>query len=312
MRDSLGLLLSILPLITPGIAAAHDLIIPAGTLVQCRLSEPSFSSKSAELDDPVLCHVSPGRSLLPYGTYLVGRFEDYRDPGHFIGKGWMQLNFERMVLPGRIVPLSAKVVYVPGLPVDQKGRIRGKGHPVRDIVEWSIPVLWPIKVLTLPARGPRPRLKGETRLTIKVMDDVIVPEAAGAANPLPTSMLEGQQFTFGARMALSHPFDGRFGASSEMAMEPSSGRLEVQPQIPASDDSTSGRKKLTLLILKNGRSHLVADYWFEGGQRIRFTSADGTYRAIPIESLDYGTTVEVNEKRGTTFVVRSERIEDKN
>ena len=40
---------------------------------------------------------------------------------------------------------------------------------------WSIPILWPIDLLSLPGRGPRPMLKTETRLTLKVMDDTEVP-----------------------------------------------------------------------------------------------------------------------------------------
>jgi hypothetical protein len=59
--------------------------------------------------------------------------------------------------------------------VDQQGRILGKGHPTRDIVEWCIPILWPIDLLNLPRRGPRPTLKTETRITVKVMDDTEVP-----------------------------------------------------------------------------------------------------------------------------------------
>jgi hypothetical protein len=51
---------------------------------------------------------------------------------------------------------------------------------VRDIVEWSIPILWPIDLINLPRRGPRPTLKGETRLTLKVMDDLGVPENQNA------------------------------------------------------------------------------------------------------------------------------------
>src|SRR5262249_11489641 len=39
-----------------------------------------------------------------------------------------------------------------------------------------LPPLWPWKVLTLPARGPRPTLKGEVRVTLRVMDDIFVPQ----------------------------------------------------------------------------------------------------------------------------------------
>jgi hypothetical protein len=117
-----------------------------------------------------------GRSVLPVNSYLVGRFEDYKDPGHFVGKGWMELRFDRMVIePNTIIPVDAKVVAVPGYNVDRDGRILGKGHATRDIVMWSIPILWPVDLLMLPARGPRPTLKEETRLTLKVMDDLSIP-----------------------------------------------------------------------------------------------------------------------------------------
>jgi hypothetical protein len=114
--------------------------------------------------------------VLPYNSYLVGRFEDYRDPGHFVGKGWMELKFDHMVIePDTVVPVNARVVDAPGYRVDNQGRILGKGHVVRDVVMWSIPVLWPVDLLMLPMRGPRPTLKEETQLTLKVMDDLAVP-----------------------------------------------------------------------------------------------------------------------------------------
>ncbi len=164
-------------------AKAAEHLIPAGSLVQCTIAEPKLSSKTAELGDPVLCQLSHaeryGRATVPYGSYLVGRFEAYKDPGHFVGKGWMELRFDRMVIqPDTILPVAAKVVDVPGYSVDKVGRIQGKGHAVRDTVEWALPVLWPIDLLNLPRRGPRPTLKGETRLTLKIMDDLGVPSTA--------------------------------------------------------------------------------------------------------------------------------------
>jgi hypothetical protein len=123
--------------------------------------------------------VYAGEQIVPAGSlisYLVGRFEDYRDPGHFIGKGWMELKFDRMIIePNTVIPVDARVVDVPGYNVDRQGRILGKGHAVRDTVEWTIPILWPIDLINLPRRGPRPTLKEETRLTLKVMDDMSIP-----------------------------------------------------------------------------------------------------------------------------------------
>ena len=159
---------------------AGEQIIPAGSLVNCTVSEPKLSSKTAAIGDPVLCQLGfterYGRSTLPANSYLVGRFEDYKDPGHFVGKGWMELKFDRMVIePDTVIPVDARVVDVPGYNVDRYGRILGKGHAVRDTVEWMIPILWPIDLINLPRRGPRPTLKEETRLTLKVMDDMAVP-----------------------------------------------------------------------------------------------------------------------------------------
>jgi hypothetical protein len=159
---------------------AGEQIIPAGSLINCTVSEPKLSSKTTNIGDPVLCQLGMteryGRSTLPYDSYLVGRFEDYRDPGHFVGKGWMELKFDRMVIePDTVIPIDARVVDVPGYNVDRYGRILGKGHAVRDTVTWMIPILWPIDLINLPRRGPRPTLKEETRLTLKVMDDLGVP-----------------------------------------------------------------------------------------------------------------------------------------
>jgi hypothetical protein len=177
---SVSLALSTLLLCSTLNAYAARQIVPAGSLINCTVSETKLSSKTAAIGDPVLCSVGittrNGSARLPFDSFLEGRFEDFKDPGHFVGKGWMELKFDRMVVePRTIIPVSARVVDVPGYHVDQQGRILGKGHRTRDIVEWSIPILWPIDLLNLPRRGPRPTLKAETRLVVKVMDDMEVP-----------------------------------------------------------------------------------------------------------------------------------------
>jgi hypothetical protein len=173
--SALSLLLLSAPLLY-----ASDQLIPAGSMISCRVAEGKISSKTTAVGDPVLCTLDPveryGRSVLPYGSYLEGRFEDYKDPGHFVGKGWMELKFDRMFIGNRVVPISAKVVSVPKYNVDRDGKILGNGHAVKDTVEWLIPVLWPIDLINLPRRGPRPVLKPETALTLELMDDVGIPD----------------------------------------------------------------------------------------------------------------------------------------
>ena len=168
--------LTLVMLSSPLAAVASDQLIPAGSMVSCVVAEGKISSQTTAIGDPVLCTLNPveryGRSVLPYGSYLVGRFEDYKDPGHFVGKGWMELRFDRMYMGNRVIPISARVVSVPKYNVDKDGRILGNGHAVKDTVEWLIPVLWPIDLINLPRRGPRPVIKPETMLTLEFMEDV--------------------------------------------------------------------------------------------------------------------------------------------
>lgn len=172
-----------LALLASANAWVRESVLPAGTLLTCTMDEPNFSSATASVGDPVLCHPHGlqmfGQTVFPRGTYIVGHLADDKDPGHFWGKGFLKIEFDRIGLPGADLPLSAKMIAVSGgYKVDKEGKIKGKGHAKRDIVEWMLPPLWPWKILTLPARGPRPTLKGETRVTLRLMEDVIVPEAA--------------------------------------------------------------------------------------------------------------------------------------
>src|SRR3954452_17364168 len=168
-------------------ASARDVVVPAGTLLQCTLNEPNLSSATVNVGDPVLCHLRGvtvfGQQAFPRGSYLVGHIDASKDPGHFWGKGPMKLQFDRIGVPSGDLPLEAKVISTRGYKVDKTGKIDGKGHPKRDIVEWMLPPLWPWKVIMLPARGPRPKLKGETVLSLRLMDDVQIPQMAQTNGP---------------------------------------------------------------------------------------------------------------------------------
>ena len=272
---------------------AAEQLIPAGSMVQCTISEPKISSKTLDVGDPVLCRVSHvemyGRSVFPYGSYLVGHFEDYKDPGHLVGKGWMELKFDRMVLPpDTVIPVASKVVDVPKYNVDKQGRIQGKGHPVRDIVEWSIPVLWPIDLLNLPRRGPRPVLKAETRLTIKLMDDLGVPLAQTAsAEPRPLTPRAPISYTAPEPVAPA-PLETVYTTPAP----PPPVRVRMPPQ------------PTTLLVMRNGYGMYATNYWVDGSGRVRYTAVNGAPVVMPMEQLDYASTVAVNRQRGVNFSLR--------
>src|SRR5215472_11077643 len=173
-------------------ATTREEILPAGTIIHCTLDEPNFSSKTAQVGDPVLCHLGAvsafGHSVFPRGAMLSGHLQDAKDPGRFVGKGWLELEFDRIILPGaQLLPLQAKIIAAPHLKADREGKLHSGGHPKRDALGWMVPVLWPIKILTLPMRGPYPALKGEARLTMRLMEDVEVPVVAQASVP-PSSL----------------------------------------------------------------------------------------------------------------------------
>jgi hypothetical protein len=287
-------------------------ILPAGTLVQCTLDEPHFSSRTAEIGDPVLCHIGTlgafGRSVFPRGAYLAGRFQDFRDPGRFFGKGWMELTFDRLVLPGAVtLPLSAKVIFVPHLRVDQEGKIRGRGHPKRDAVGWAIPILWPVKVLTLPARGPRPTLKGEVRITLRLMEDVEIPATVVASR---TSALAPQvrRFRPSSQDTSSLGLWPNGKAGSEAGDTSAASTVPMSEPIKVVDSSYFAERlsgqQLTILLLKDNTGYLATNYWLEGTQ-LHCLTLEGEHKVAPLGRLDLNETVRLNRERNVEVVLRT-------
>ncbi len=258
--------------------------LPAGTLLGCTLDEPHFSSQTARPGDPVLCRTTSvemfGRQLIPRGAYLSARLRNYSDPGHFVGKGWIQLEFTTLTLPGGSFPLSAKVISAGRYKVDGSGKIRGSGHAVRDAVEWAIPILWPVKVLTLPARGPRPNFKGETRIELRLMEDLPLPESAASS----FGRLSPRSSTYQPREELSAPDEHRAITASN------------RPQTAAT------QRRLTLLVLRGGRMYMVSDYWSENGN-LAYTTGGGAVQTLPLNALDLYMTRQLNAERGVPFLL---------
>jgi hypothetical protein len=169
----LAILLSHLP------APAQELVLRAGELLTCSLEEPSFSSATAAVGEPIVCYLRQfrefGHAAFPRGSYLTGRLADYKDPGRLVGKGWLRLEFDRLILPDTEIPIATRVVSVLRFQVDSASHIQGHGHATRDALAWSVPVLWPVDLMRLPGRGPRPALHGEVPLTVRLLDDVTLP-----------------------------------------------------------------------------------------------------------------------------------------
>ena len=268
-----------------GVCAQRDLLVPAGTLLECTLNEPDFSSATATVGDPVVCHLRAqqefGRVLFPRGSMLGGHLEAEKEPGHFFGKGYLKITFDRVILPYGDLPVPAKVIQARGFKVDKKGDIDGKGHAKRDVAEWMIPLLWPWKVVSLPMRGPRPTLKGEESLELRLMDDISIP-ATMAYGPMkpdrPPYASSAQPSTFTGSTNIAEPAVVKKIAGGEsLAATPSSG-------LPV---------RCTILVLKSNETFTVTKYRRDGDVLV-FEELDGTKGTVDMELVDWRKTTARN------------------
>jgi hypothetical protein len=298
-------------------AGAREVVLPAGTLLQCTLNEPNFSSATAEIGDPVLCHLrgvtSFGQQAFPRGSYLVGHLEAAKDPGHFVGKGYLKIQFDRIGLPSGDMPLQAKVISTRGYKVDKEGKIDGKGHAKRDVVEWMLPPLWPWKVIMLPARGPRPALKGETVLSLRLMDDVQLPQVASASLPARRSLsVRPQSDSYGESENSDRPV-----LSIRSSMVTSNTKVSAAVDVPrasyASFVSTSvvsgppaAVPSKPVFILNSGTVLAVGSYQYQDG-RLTYTLEHGGGGVVSTDEVDWNATTRINNQRGVRVTLHAGR-----
>ena len=84
------------------------------------------------------------------------------------------------------------------------------------------------------------------------------------------------------------------------------GNSSVRPgaTLGAATEQQALGKGVFLLVLNNGTSHAVTDYWVADGY-LEYISPDGTRSHVPLEALDLQNTVIQNAPRGLPFVLRS-------
>jgi len=299
---------------------AQDLLVPAGTLLQCTMEEPNFSSATASVGDPVLCHLKSfqefGHTVFPRGSMLAGHLEDEKDPGHFVGKGYLKLTFDRVIVPTGDIPLPAKVIQAKGYKVDKQGDIKGKGHPKRDVVEWMIPPLWPWKVVSLPARGPRPTLKGEEPMQLRLMDDIVVPRNMAAAITVPHNMPASLVVPHNVSAVASHPDRPPYASSNipkpnlnspapELGTVQQSGLTQMPAGVAnenitpvtmtvggAAPAAESPAARVTTLVLKSNQVLEVSKYRIDSGV-VTYHGLDGSVGAVDTDQIDWRKTTQM-------------------
>jgi len=267
---------------------AQEVVVPAGTLIHCTLDEPNFSSATAEVGDPVLCHLRSlqqfGRTVFPRGSYLQGHLEAAKEPGHFVGKGYLKIQFDRIGLPNTDLPIPSKIIVAHGYKVDRQGDIVGRGHAKRDVVEWMIPPLWPWKVVSLPARGPRPTLKGEEALTLRLMEDVVLPRTALVPAP-------GWHY-FGQSSSLSPAAPAPGASGSRLASSESNAAVEPR------------EARVTRIALTSNADFEVTNYRIDGDQ-LNYVLPDGQTGAVGVHDVNWRKTSQLNAERGKAPILQA-------
>jgi hypothetical protein len=313
------LALALLLLGFPASTKAQNIVVPAGTLIHCTLEEPDFSSASANIHDPVVCPLSSlrefGQNVFPRGSYLGGHLEAAKEPGHFVGKGYLKIQFDRIGFSNNDFPVPSKLIAVKGYPVDRKGNIVGRGHATRDAVEWLFPPLWPWKVVTLPARGPRPTLKGEEPMTLRLMDDIEVPRLGASTHSYdrpPSGDRPGAAYhpqSLDRSSLAGEPPETltglRYLAPSGPAVE------DVSEKVPAArppeSESSATRAHpvahLKFIALKSDVVYAVASYHIEGGS-LNYVRSDGAKGSVDTIDVDWLRTSQLNAERTGGLVAR--------
>jgi len=285
---------------------AQDQLVPAGTLLQCTLDEPNFSSATAAIGDPVLCHLRTmqqfGKPLFPRGSMLGGHLEADKEPGHFVGKGYLKISFDRVILPYGDLPVPAKVIMARGYKVDKQGDIDGKGHAKRDVAEWLFPPLWPWKVVSLPFRGPRPTLKGEEPLELRLMDDVVIPRTLAFGNHpdrppyASSSYARPSSFnptpranTMQLAVVKTEGSTNQIAANAPTGAIVNAGFVQVSPPQIADRQSV---ERFTVLAVKSGETYEVAKYRRDG-DLLMFVDTQGRKGGVNVNEVDWRKTTEM-------------------
>jgi hypothetical protein len=304
-------------------AKAQATLIPAGTLLHCTIDDPTISPKTAQVGDPVLCHLHQisefGHPAFPRGSYLAGHLEAAKQPGHFIGKGYLDIVFDHIGMPNADGDLDARIVAAQGQHVDKQGDIVGHGHAKRDIVEWMIPPLWPWKVIMLPARGPQPKLKSEQLVTLKVMQDVELPQLTAYLSPSSPARQYGnpaartQSYTLPSSGTSAQP------SGSSFTVDPLSRVYYVLPAAPALDPPVSATpaavstrqtplnapaRSLTLVALKSETIYPAKDYWV-ADRLLVYVLPDGSEASTDLNNIDWQRTMDLNAERGVRLTLRT-------
>jgi hypothetical protein len=179
-----------------------------------------------------------------------------------------------------------------------------------------IPPLWPWKVLTLPARGPRPALKGEEPLQLRLMDDIVVPRNLSASIVVPHNVPASLTVPYNVSAAPSHPDRPPYASSNipkpgaypatpqpgpvqESAITEKPASVANENIIPAAMSTNTAAPvaalpatRVTTLVLKSNEVLEVTKYRMDAGV-VNYHELNGKVGAVGTEQIDWLRTTQM-------------------
>lgn len=249
---------------------AQDIVVPAGTLLHCTLEEPNFSSSTASIGDPVICHLSSvrefGQVVFPRGSYVGGHLATAK-------KDYLKLEFDRIGFESSEIPVPNKVIAARGFHVDREGRIVGHHYS-------------------------RPVLKGEEQITLRLMDDIKVPRMNDAVSNVYRPQSSNRPASFDLpQQSLTQPANNVSGITylppSVPALADESGIAYTLLAPPSPAASNTKPLRLTSVALKSDAIFEVASYRIDS-ERMYYMRPSGVTGSVSLSEVDWRKTSQLN------------------
>jgi hypothetical protein len=156
----------------------------------------------------------------------------------------------------------------------------------------------------LPARGPRPKLKGETVLSLRLMDDVQIPQVAQTFGP--------NWHFFGRSQSQSYQPSGYDNGKPQLLLRNAS-VADGTSQIPQASYASLVTRTITpanvapgmpVFVLNTGAVLSVSGYGYQDS-RITYSLVGGGAGVISTDDVDWTTTTRLNEQRGVRLTLHN-------
>jgi hypothetical protein len=170
------------------------------------------------------------------------------------------------------------------------------------------PPLWPWKVVSLPFRGPRPTLKGEEPLQLRLMDDIVIPRSlaqfahtdrppyarSSSFNATP-AVTDGVQLAVATRTmtTVANTQVAAIATAPAAAVTvPTPANLQVRAALPSEVQPSA---RFTVLVLNSNQLIEVNKYHREGDLLI-IQDVQGRTGSLNMSDVDWTRTSEMTGK----------------